>query len=476
MSAIRHRRPRIGVRLIRGAVAAILLNSAAVVTSGAETAGTDGILPYGTQLGKDAAQQPKEVFRSEARGGRASYLSALGDVAFNSPALLGPVAKRAGISCNTCHLNGATNPRLYIAGLAIRPGTFDTTSPVFNPKMDNGVLDPLTIPSLRGATALSPYGHDGRTASLREFLRNVVVNEFGGSEPTGEILDALVAYVQDVDFIPNRRMSAMGRLTGSRSDAETRGEALFYKSFAQNPGLSCATCHVPDQSFVDHRQHDIGSGGAFKTPTLRNANYNAPYFHDGRYDSYAQVVAYFDRTYYLGLSSQDRRDLVAYLEAIGDGDQALTPDEVDVRLKEVRNFAKVLDQALPEHNGPVATLALDTIDRELRDFTECFPDRKDPTVSGGVSERVSARGALRELVLRLHAIGISAKENRFTEAVDALHSYREVLESSIPTLRAAERWSLFDPQTRAAHVAASQQVYRAAVDPASKVRLVPDRD
>jgi cytochrome c peroxidase len=39
-------------------------------------------------------------------------------------------------------------------------------------------------------------------------------------------------------------------------------------------------------AFVDHGLHDVGTKGQFKTPTLVNANFSAPYFHDGRFDSY----------------------------------------------------------------------------------------------------------------------------------------------------------------------------------------------
>jgi hypothetical protein len=41
------------------------------------------------------------------------------------------------------------------------------------PKTDDQVLDPLTIPSLRGAHLLAPYGHDGRTLSLLMTFRHV---------------------------------------------------------------------------------------------------------------------------------------------------------------------------------------------------------------------------------------------------------------------------------------------------------------
>ena len=66
--------------------------------------------------------------------------------------------------------------------------------------------------------------------------------------------------------------------------------------------LSCAGCHIPSGTFNDQARHDVGSGGLVKTPTLLNANFNAPYFHDGRYDSYEQVVDHFDRVFDLELS------------------------------------------------------------------------------------------------------------------------------------------------------------------------------
>src|SRR5271163_1579441 len=143
-------------------------------------------LPINSELDEDAIDIPREVFHSEALRGHKSYFSNLGNLAFNSPYILGDAARKARISCGSCHVNGATNPKLFIPGLSTRPGNFDTTSSLFNPKTDNGVLDPVTIPSLRGARFMAPYGHDGRTASLRDFVRNVIVNEFAGPAPSAE--------------------------------------------------------------------------------------------------------------------------------------------------------------------------------------------------------------------------------------------------------------------------------------------------
>jgi len=62
------------------------------------------------------------VFHSEARHGRKSYLSNLGNLAFNAPEILGAAARRARLSCASCPVNGASNPRLFIPGLSSRSG------------------------------------------------------------------------------------------------------------------------------------------------------------------------------------------------------------------------------------------------------------------------------------------------------------------------------------------------------------------
>jgi hypothetical protein len=260
------------------------------------------------------------------------------------------------------------------------------------------------------------------------------------------------------------------------SGSEKHGEALFYQPFPHNPTLSCAGCHEPLGAFVDHRQHDVGSGGLFKTPTLLNANFNAPYFHDGRYTSYGQVVGHFDRIFYLGLSARDRQDLVAYLEAIGDGEQGLLVDSVEIRVREISDFLTVLDTAVPEHNVGITAMTLDTVDRELRDLTEQFPERKNSIVSGGAEERIRARDALKYLVLSMHQIGSAMRNNRFDEAAEALTRSRAMLTAAVPVLQASEPWSLFDRQIHDAHFAAVRRLYRTGTDAALAPRRRADPD
>jgi cytochrome c peroxidase len=429
--------------------------------------GMQTVLPVGTELNEDALAQPHEIFRSEVIGGAKSYLVNLGDLAFSSPRIFGGLARQAGISCNTCHVNGASNPKLYVPGLSRRPGTFDTTGGLFNRKADNHALDAVTIPSLRGARYLAPYGHDGRTASLRDFIRNVIVNEFAGPEPAAALLDAIVVYIEDIDFLPNWRLGPAGRLTTLASPAERRGEVLFTKPFRRDPALSCAGCHVPSAAFVDHRQHDVGSGGLYKTPTLLNADFNAPYFHDGRNDTYDQVVAHFDRVFDLGLPPEDQRDLVAYLAAVGDGERAYENDGVAAELKEIGDFASTLDTAIPAHDKDIIALAVNTVGSQLRELTEAFPDVKDTSVAGGQQERALARGALKELVLRLRRIDLAAAGERFDEAAIEYQNFRKLIASAVPiVLTNAQPWSLFNPTNHDAHYGALRQIVETANRPA----------
>jgi hypothetical protein len=425
--------------------------------------GDQTVLPPGTDLNDEAFAKPREVFRSEALGGAKSYIVNLGDLAFNSNLILGGPARRAGMNCGTCHVNGAGNGKLYIPGMSSRPGTFDTTGPLFNAKAHNRARDAVRIPSLRGARYLAPYGNDGRTASLRDFIRNVIVNEFDGPAPSPIILDAIVAYVEDIDFLPNPSLGDDGRLGARVNDAQRRGEELFFKPFPHNPELSCAGCHVPSSGFVDHRQHGVGSGGLFKTPTLMNANFNAPYFHDGRYDTYDQVVAHFDRTFKLGLTPQDHADLVAYLQAAGDGLYAYEYDGMTAQLKEINEFASVLETAIPAHDTDVIALAVHTVGAELRDLVEQFPGVKDTTVADGLDERLAARRQLKNLVLLVRGIGVDAAAGRFDEAAAGYQTYLQLTAAPVPiVLRKAQQWSLFNPAVHDAHYAGLRQVLQTA--------------
>jgi len=413
-------------------------------------AGDPTLLPKGSLLGEDQVLVPREILHDEADGGRQSDLVALGNLAFASPSIFGPVARRAGISCETCHNNGDINRVFFIPGLSDRPGGLAVVNDLFNPMTTDGLHRHIDIPSLRGVRYLAPYGRDGRIASLREFTRNVIVNEFAGPEPAPRLVDAIVAYMEQIDFLPNAKIDAGGQLTAAAGDAAKRGETLFTREFAGMGGQSCASCHVPSALFADRRLHDVGTG-IYRTPTLLNADFSAPYFHDGRFPDFAAVVAYFDRQYSLGLSPAEQGDLVAYLKAVGDGEQPFEKATPDADLDELLVFSRPLDRAIETGDRDTLSLVIGGISHEMREVQERFPGSKDPLGSDEQLLLKPARGACASLVIQLRRVETAFEEGDQEAARQALAAFRQGVAAARPLLAAAAPVSLYDPDRLARH-------------------------
>ncbi len=200
------------------------------------------------------------------------------------------------------------------------------------------------------------------------------------------------------------------------------------------------------------------SGGVFKTPTLVNANFNAPYFHDGRYDSYEQVVGHFDREYALALTASERSDLVAYLNAIGDADEPFTRNTVASEIEELTHFASVLETAIPAKDNAVIELTVEGVGAEWREIGENFPDQKNPAVDGGLAQRQRARLAVRHMVLSLRQIAMAATAGDYDRAASIFANYKRDAVAAADILQKAEPWSLFNPGVREKHLAALRQL------------------
>jgi cytochrome c peroxidase len=125
------------------------------------------------------------------------------------------------------------------------------------------------------------------------------------------------------------------------SESAKRGRDLFFSAKS-----NCSACHV-GANFTDELYHNLGVGmdarepdmgrytqtkldkdkGAFKTPTLRNVEFNAPYMHDGSQKTLEEVVEWYakgghanpylsDKINKLELSGQDKADLVSFMKAL----------------------------------------------------------------------------------------------------------------------------------------------------------------
>lgn len=124
------------------------------------------------------------------------------------------------------------------------------------------------------------------------------------------------------------------------SDAAKRGREIYFS----NKG-NCSACHV-GPNLTDELYHNIGVGmdspepdlgrftitnqekdkGAFKTPTVRNVATSAPYMHNGSQKTLEEVVEFYDKGGHpnptlsdrikpLKLTPEEKKDLVAFLEA-----------------------------------------------------------------------------------------------------------------------------------------------------------------
>ncbi|MFN7733410.1 MAG: cytochrome-c peroxidase [Pirellula sp.] len=142
------------------------------------------------------------------------------------------------------------------------------------------------------------------------------------------------AYKQYVDLKKKSEANPM-------SDSAKRGRDLFFSTKS-----NCSACHV-GANFTDELYHNLGVGmdakepdlgryaqtkvdkdkGAFKTPTLRNIELNAPYMHDGSQKTLEEVVEWYakgghpnpylsDKIKKLELNEQDKADLVAFMKAL----------------------------------------------------------------------------------------------------------------------------------------------------------------
>jgi cytochrome c peroxidase len=132
------------------------------------------------------------------------------------------------------------------------------------------------------------------------------------------------------------------------SEAQVRGMNVFFQK------AQCDRCHI-GFNFSDGSYMNIGIGmdklnpdlgryyvtkneedkGAFKTPTLREAEHTGPYMHDGSLKTLEEVVEHYDKggiknTWLnqqmkpLNLTKQDKTDLVSFMKALsGEGWQQI---------------------------------------------------------------------------------------------------------------------------------------------------------
>ena len=69
----------------------------------------------------------------------------------------------------------------------------------------------------------------------------------------------------------------------------------------------------PGRALITGKWVDVGK---VKGPVLRGLAARAPYFHNGSAATLDQVVQFYDTRFNIGLSDQERADLVAFLRTL----------------------------------------------------------------------------------------------------------------------------------------------------------------
>ena len=391
-------------------------------------------LPPGANINKQIPR-PRQILGMAARGvdEGETGLIAVGDMAFDSSHIFGEPAKSLGINCNTCHNKGVTNPNFFIPGLSKVPGSFDVSNSFFAGHANNGVFDRIDIPDLRGIRFTAPYGRNGRFASLREFVRNVIVHEFNGPEPDPIMLDGLIAYMNEFEFLPNPYLGREGALAKTASAAALAGEEIFLRKFQQMGGKSCADCHIPSAHFLDHKRHDIGSvkgsgtyaqDGALDTPTLLGAKFTAPYFHDGSLPTLRAVVEWFDREFELRLRPKEIAQLTAYLQTVGDGVDAYERSRyyLEAEIEEFSFFLSTYEYLKRIDKRKLITTTFRTIASEIRNHKWELQD-------------LTYRPVMEQLAALMEAAERLNRAGKFQQVDAKVAEYRRLVERHVENLK-----------------------------------------
>lgn len=217
------------------------------------------------------------------------------------------MAKDQWIACATCHFDGGSDNQTWHFPDGLRNTPSLITTSLTGPFHWSGNLDEVqdvenTIRELQGGAGLVS-GEDNCTPTCDGAEKNA-----GRSEA----LDNLTAFIATLRF---------GAEVTEASDApspEQRGEALFTST-----ELNCTQCHQPPL-FTDNQNHSVnlieGVTRRINTPTLLNLRHSAPYYHDGRYGTLAEVLqghpGDIDGQNLPGLEAEQLADLVTYLESL----------------------------------------------------------------------------------------------------------------------------------------------------------------
>jgi cytochrome c5 len=212
------------------------------------------------------------------------------------------------------------------------PGRYD---PRFNIDhfVGNQVTGPVLIPPAYGlaGVSLETYTGDGPIPYWNDYVAVTQMHALGNfSDPR---LGPAYTFTSRIDLVAPKlpalrayELSLTKPSVPAVADAAAvqRGRNLFF-GMAQ-----CSTCHaLPNYTDVNngvlHSATEIGLDGTYaarsatklyRTTPLRALALHPPYFHNGSAATLGDVVNHYDTQFHLGLTAQQKSDLVQYLRTL----------------------------------------------------------------------------------------------------------------------------------------------------------------
>jgi len=176
--------------------------------------------------------------------------------------------------------------------------------------------------TLFDAWATLPGGGDAKTAARLAIARGQALfngRTFRIAGVRGLNDDLAMASVEEgtcstCHDAPNIGHNSRGRLMDiGVSEARRRTADLPLYTFLNDTTAETRQVTDPGRDLITGTWKNIGR---FKVPSLRGLTFHPPYFHDGSGASIVDVVNYLDDRFSIGLTSAEKSDLVAFLNAL----------------------------------------------------------------------------------------------------------------------------------------------------------------
>ncbi|MBF9141152.1 cytochrome-c peroxidase [Hymenobacter properus] len=230
------------------------------------------------------------------------------------------------VACASCHrqelaftdgqahatgVNGTTTLRgsMSLANLAWEPKlTWDGAATGLENQSRIPIENPLEMHQSLSAGVAKLQATDTYPALFRKAFGSSTITEANVQKALAQFERTLISGNSRYDRFKRGDPTAL-------TDYEQQGMVLFYKhpeGTASTRGGNCGDCHAGDLQ-TDHQFRnngldatftDLGLGGLtgqptdngkFRVPSLRNIALTAPYMHDGRFATLAQVVDHYDQ-------------------------------------------------------------------------------------------------------------------------------------------------------------------------------------